>query len=125
MRRGTITHNSNSCLVLSYLIHMGLDPNGTDSSLNSILHYACAYGWLQCAQVRHFSSFIQFFPHQISTWGQFLVKHGAKPDAPNLWKLTPMGVTMLKGHFAIAEYLFSLEGVDVNVRNEDVRRSSD
>lgn len=29
---------------------MGANPDAKDSSGNSVLHYACAYGWSECAQ---------------------------------------------------------------------------
>jgi len=50
-----------------------------------------------------------------------LLQHQALADATNQWKLTPLAIAMLKGHFAIAELLLSQEGVDVNIRNDQVR----
>lgn len=31
--------------VASYLLYLGADPNRVDSSGNSLVHYAAAYGW--------------------------------------------------------------------------------
>ena len=31
--------------VVSYLLYLGADPNTADSSGNTLVHYATAYGW--------------------------------------------------------------------------------
>lgn len=34
-----------SVTVASYLLYLGSDPNHADSSGNTLVHYAAAYGW--------------------------------------------------------------------------------
>lgn len=46
-KRSALTHavmNGNAN-VASYLLYLGSDPNRVDSSGNSLVHYAAAYGW--------------------------------------------------------------------------------
>ena len=73
----------------------------SDSSQNTNLHYACAYGW-------YFSA-------------KLLVDVGADPDAKNEWKLTPLAISLLKGHQGMAKWLLELPGVDVNGRDDKGR----
>ena len=63
--------------VASYLINLGADINKPDSSGNTNLHYACAYGWYFCMKI--------------------LVDAECDLDTGNEWKLTPVAVAMLKG----------------------------
>ena len=37
--------------VASFLLSKGVDPNKADSSGNTNLHYACAYGWHFCVEI--------------------------------------------------------------------------
>lgn len=54
--------------VASYLLYLGADPNRVDSSNNSVVHYAAAYGWYFCLKL--------------------LIKDaGAKPDEANDWQV--------------------------------------
>ena len=64
--------------VASYLLSLGADPNRLDSSSNSNLHYAAAYGWWFCLKV--------------------LIEGGAILDALNSWRITPLGLAIMKGH---------------------------
>ena len=64
--------------VSSYLLSKGADPNKLDSSSNSNLHYAAAYGWWFCLKV--------------------LIDAGAVLDALNSWRFTPLGLAIMKGH---------------------------
>ena len=85
--------------VASYLLSLGADPNKLDSSQNSNLHYACAYGWWFCMKS--------------------LIEAGAKVDAENEWKLSPLGVSILKGHKGISDYLMTLPDIDINMKDYD------
>lgn len=53
LRRTAVTHSiiNGHAHVLSYLLKSGADPNDTDSSGNSLLHYAVAYGWWFCIKL--------------------------------------------------------------------------
>jgi ankyrin repeat protein/predicted DNA-binding WGR domain protein len=86
---------------LSYLLHLGANPNVCDSSSNSCLHYACAYGWFYCIKV--------------------LLDAGALVNVVNDWKLTPFGAAFLKGHIGICDYLLEKypKQIDINFRTEN------
>jgi len=53
--------------------------NQVDTSGNSGLHYAAAYGFIECLE--------------------FLIKMGADPNRENLWKTNPLQIAMLKKNF--------------------------
>jgi ankyrin repeat protein len=55
---------------------VGVDPNAKDSSDNHAMHYAAAYGWVECLKV--------------------LVKAGAEPDAQNMWKVLTTNKQILR-----------------------------
>ncbi|CAB4067234.1 unnamed protein product [Lepeophtheirus salmonis] len=65
-KRSALTHAvmNGAANVASYLLKLGADSDRKDSSGNSNLHYACAYGWYHCAVL--------------------LLETGAVPD-PNIW----------------------------------------
>ena len=90
-----------STSVASYLISKGASPFSPDSSENTCLHYACAYGWYHCLLL--------------------LTEAGAPLNHANVWGLTPIAAAALKGHTGIFKHLLKLEGVDVNVKDENGR----
>ena len=100
-KRNAVIHASmtGSAKILSYLLRAGSNPNAQDSSGNSPLHYACAYGW-------YFSA-------------KSLVEAGANINLNNDWKLSPFGVAFLKGHMGICDYLLGLGKIDINFRTEE------
>ena len=53
--------------VMAYLLRIGVNPNAQDSSLNTPIHYASAYGWYHCVQL--------------------LLEAGANPSVANNWKV--------------------------------------
>ena len=70
MKRTALTHaamNGNTHLV-SYFLSLGADPNHTDSSGNSVVHYAAAYGWFFCLKL-------------------LVANGGANPNLANDWKV--------------------------------------
>lgn len=73
LKRTALTHaviNGNAN-VASYLLYLGADPNHVDSSGNSLVHYAAAYGWYHCLRL--------------------LIKDGgAAPNVENEWKVQNM-----------------------------------
>ena len=52
--------------VAAYLLRIGVNPCAADTSGNTPIHYAAAYGWLHCLKM--------------------LIKAGADPNAANQWK---------------------------------------
>ncbi|GAB1609603.1 poly [ADP-ribose] polymerase tankyrase-like isoform X2 [Argonauta hians] len=101
MRRTALIHavmNGNTHVV-SYLLSLGSDPNNTDSSGNSVVHYAAAYGWFFCLKL-------------------LLDSGGANPNLPNDWKVTPVCIAFLKGHYGLVDYLLNQPGADINFKDE-------
>ncbi|CAL1535690.1 unnamed protein product [Lymnaea stagnalis] len=101
-KRSALTHAiiNGSTNVASYLLYLGADPNRVDSSNNSLVHYAAAYGWYFCLKL--------------------LIKDaGAKPDQPNDWQTTPINIAFLKGNHGLVEMLFNHKGVDINFKTEN------
>ena len=86
---------------LTHLLNMGANPNVADSSGNSCLHYACAYGWYYSMRV--------------------ILDAGGNVNVANDWKLTPFGVAFLKGHVGICDQLLLMHKnqIDINFRTED------
>ena len=54
--------------VVAYLLRIGVNPCSVDTSGNTPIHYAAAYGWLHCLKM--------------------LIKAGADPNAANQWKVS-------------------------------------
>lgn len=52
--------------VAAYLLRIGVNPCAADTSGNTPVHYAAAYGWLHCLKM--------------------LIKAGGDPNAANQWK---------------------------------------
>jgi ankyrin repeat protein len=78
---------------------MGASANEVDSSKNSVVHYAAAYGWFDCLK--------------------FLIeKAGADPTVSNSWNTTPISIAMMKGHLAIVDYLSNCPNVNVDARDD-------
>ena len=48
-----------------------------------------------------------------------LIEAGAKVDAGNEWKLSPLGVSILKGHKGISDYLMTLPDIEINMKDDD------
>ena len=90
-----------STSVASYLMAKGASVSTPDTSENTCLHYACAYGWYYCALL--------------------LIEGGAPLNHANVWGLTPIAAAALKGHRGIFKHLLNLDGVDINVRDEHGR----
>ena len=102
-KRTALTHAciNGSSAVSAYLVRLGANPEASDSSGNSCLHYACAYGWWFCMRA--------------------LLESGAGLQPRNEWGLTPLGVAVMKGHKGIADHLASLPGIDIDMRDEKGR----
>ncbi|CAL8148360.1 unnamed protein product [Orchesella dallaii] len=85
--------------VLSFLLRLGVNHMALDSSGNSLLHYATAYGW-------YFATML-------------LLEAGCPPNQPNHWKMTPVAISFMKGHTGLMEILMKQEQVDVNASIDD------
>ncbi|PAA55778.1 hypothetical protein BOX15_Mlig008630g1 [Macrostomum lignano] len=103
LRRTPITHavlNGHS-QVAAYLLTRGANPNRRDSSGNTLLHYAAAYGWYHCVRL--------------------LLEHGAKPGCLNDWKLSPLAIVFLKGHMGLVPLIVKQPGVDIDAVDDSGR----
>jgi ankyrin repeat protein len=84
------------------LLSFGADVNGGDTSENTPLHYAAAYGWLDIVQL--------------------LVETTQCNMSPtNLWKSTPCGIADSKGHSKVVRYLLDnkTKRIDVNFKDDE------
>jgi len=79
----------------------GADFKQGDSSDNTAMHYAAAYGWIDCIDI--------------------LKEAGADQNAPNAVKLTPLTVSLLKNHIGCMKKLLSYKNTDVNCKDEGGR----
>nr|XP_040569948.1 LOW QUALITY PROTEIN: poly [ADP-ribose] polymerase tankyrase-like [Lepeophtheirus salmonis] len=102
-KRSALTHAvmNGAANVASYLLKLGADPDRKDSSGNSNLHYACAYGWYHCAVV--------------------LLETGAVPDPVNEWKISPLAIAILRGHLGLGQYMLQIPGVCTNFQDDKGR----
>ena len=92
--------NGNSRVLALLLKHNG-NADAVDTSGNTALHNAAAYGWLQCVQ--------------------FLVRYGAETSPENAWKFTPLTIALLKNHIAIVQELMKSEDINVNTKDDEGR----
>ena len=53
--------------IVSYLLNLGCNADAADTSGNTCVHYAAAYGWYHCLRL--------------------LLDAGADPNKPNDWKV--------------------------------------
>jgi ankyrin repeat domain-containing protein 17 len=60
--------------VAALLIKHNANLNAEDSSGNTALHYASAYGWIECVSL--------------------LIQAGADPTPENSWKTTPITIAL-------------------------------
>lgn len=69
--------------------------------MNTPLHYAAAYGWIDCIEL--------------------LLKAGADVNAQNSWKISPINIAMLKSHNGCVKRLLEEPNVDVNGKDDKGR----
>lgn len=69
--------------------------------MNTPLHYAAAYGWLDCMEL--------------------LLKTGADVNAQNSWKISPINIAMLKNHHGCVKRFLEEPNVDVNGKDDKGR----
>jgi ankyrin repeat protein len=82
----------------SLLLQYGSAWNHQDSSKNTPLHYAAGAGFMECVDL--------------------LVAHGADVNAINIWKTTPITVSMLLNHTGTVKRLLNEPYVDVNGKDD-------
>ena len=87
--------------IASLLLQNGSEWDHTDSSMNTALHYAAAYGWLDIIEL--------------------LLKAGADVNAQNSWKISPINIAMLKNHHGCVKRFLEEANVDVNGKDEKGR----
>jgi ankyrin repeat protein len=75
-KKSALTHavKNGRAIVVSYLLQHGADFNEGDTSLNTPLHYAAAYGFYECIDL--------------------LIKCNADINAHNIWCLTPCSIAL-------------------------------
>lgn len=87
--------------VAALLLKHGCPWNQPDSSDNYPLHYACGYGAHQAIDI--------------------LMKAGANINQYNSWKLTPIGIAMLKNHTRAIKSMLGYPGIDTNCKDDKGR----
>jgi ankyrin repeat protein/predicted DNA-binding WGR domain protein len=85
----------------SLLLSKGAPFDHPDSSNNYPIHYAAAYGWVECIDL--------------------LVKAGANINAVNDWKIPPLLIAMLKEQIGCVERLLKEHSIDINCKDEQGR----
>jgi len=83
------------------LLKAGNPPEEADSSKNTPLHYAAAYGW----------------PDLID----LMLKVGVDINCTNSWNLTPLTVAALKNNYGCVKKLLNYPDVDVNCKDDEGR----
>ncbi|CAG2118208.1 unnamed protein product, partial [Medioppia subpectinata] len=85
--------------VVSHLLRLGADHTAKDSSGNSLVHYACAYGWYYCFK---------------------LLREAEAPlNECNDWKMTPLCIAFMKGHTGLAEEVVKESGANIDMPVND------
>jgi ankyrin repeat protein len=84
--------------IAKYLIENESSPNHHDSSDNYVIHYAAAYGWLDCVKL--------------------LVAAGADIGVSNAWKTSALTLALQKCHTEVVDFILN-HTQDVNVRDGD------
>jgi ankyrin repeat protein len=87
--------------VASMLLQYGSEWDATDSSMNTALHYAAAYGWIDSIEL--------------------LLKAGAAVNAQNSWKVSPINIAMLMNHHGCVRRFLEEPNVDVNGKDDKGR----
>jgi len=86
--------------IASLLIRYGADIKTEDTSGNSALHYASAYGFPECIQL--------------------LLNHGANINAQNLWNSTPLAIAMLKRNLICVDCLLQkADNINADIKDDD------
>ncbi len=84
-------------VITSYLLRYGAEFNEADSSNNTPLHYAAAFGFYECMDL--------------------LIKCGSNINANNIWKITPCSIALSCGHVGILDFLLKVPGIITNFKD--------
>ena len=76
------------------MIKYNANVESVDTSGNSSLHYAAAYGFIECLET--------------------LLANNANPNVENLWKITPLQIALLKRHDMCVKILMSKTKIMIN-----------
>lgn len=117
--------NGHAHIVAHLLGKVGVDPEASDSSDNTPMHYAAAYGWSSCVELLLAEDKDKAIEEsELDADGDTEMKDGdsnkprymsiADPDPKNSWKTTPLTVSVQKGRQSISSILLELPSVDVN-----------
>lgn len=87
--------------ILSLLLKYKANIEAIDTSGNSSLHYAAAYGFIECLE--------------------YLLENGANPNVENLWKITPLQIALLKRHDMCVKILLSKSWININSVDDEGR----
>lgn len=88
--------------VASLLMQHGADVEQADSSGNAPLHFAAAYGWMDCIEL--------------------LLNDGkANINVRNTWNITPINIAMLMNHVGCVKQLLNYPEIEVNCKDEKGR----
>ncbi|KAI9276495.1 ankyrin repeat-containing domain protein [Umbelopsis sp. AD052] len=84
------------------LLSYGANVDGGDTSDNTALHYATAYGWINIVQL-------------------LLETTSCNMSPTNLWKTTPCGIADRKGHTRMVRFLLDnkTKRIDVNFKDDE------
>ncbi|CAF3599372.1 unnamed protein product [Rotaria sp. Silwood1] len=85
--------------IVSHLLRMGTNANVFDSSMNTALHYAIAYGWYFCVRL--------------------LFEADTNLNCANCWQTICLRVDFSKGHHGICDYLLTEYQADINLKTDD------
>jgi ankyrin repeat protein len=84
-------------LLIKHNANIGLP----DTSGNTALHHAAAYGWTECVKL--------------------LIQYGANSSPENAWKSTPITIALQKNHLAIVKELLHSQEINVNSKDDEGR----
>ena len=105
--------------VVKYMLTMGAPAYTMDSSENSAIHYAAAYGWYVSSEIAHIPSLCPCSLFRNDILKCLMAAPFANPGVFNMWKLSPFFIAMIKGHDLCASTLLETKDFDVNATDSE------